>query len=596
MKDTKNNISVCKAINYSLKTAMKACPGVFLFMVGVSLVDGISSALKVLFAQRFFDETVAAVNKQGTINNALIMLGALCIIIIIDTVTNGLGNFVNLTLVFEKFKGKIRKEFNEKSSKIAAINYEKPEVLDAINKGEEGIEGLSILAILSLSLITFYLPYFLFMGVYLYKQSPVLALLIVIIFIPLALAQFIRARVSFDLEEKVAPNKRKYNYYEKCIMDREYFKETRHLGAFSYFKNLYCRVTDLINSDIWAAEKKSGIIELSMVGLTFLGYIGILALLVYSLLKGNITVGAFGAILASMGDLFDYMEEVVCYQLSDIAEGVGASKHLIRFMEIEERKGEDCNLLGAPDINIVNAFFRYPNAEEDSLKNINLNINPKETIAIVGENGAGKSTLVKLIMGIYEPSKGDVLISGENTKRLSKKSLYENTSAVIQRFQKYKLTLGENINISDKESAYDEKKLDEAVKKSGLAMDNNTFTEGYDTLLASEFDGIDLSGGQWQRVAIARGFYKNHSMIVLDEPTAAIDPLEETKLYKKFSEISKGKTSVLVTHRLGSAKIAHRIVVMDKGKIVQLGTHDELISVKGKYAEMYEAQGKWYSD
>lgn len=129
-----------------------------------------------------------------------------------------------------------------------------------------------------------------------------------------------------------------------------------------------------------------------------------------------------------------------------------------------------------------------------------------------------------------------------------------------------------------------------------LPTNGDIFIAGYDTMLSREFDGIDLSGGQWQRIAIARGFYSKHSMIVLDEPTSAIDPVEESKIYNKFKEMSEGNTSIIVTHRLGSARIADRIIVMDKGKIIEFGTHDELIKNKGKYEETYEAQSKWYKN
>lgn len=164
------------------------------------------------------------------------------------------------------------------------------------------------------------------------------------------------------------------------------------------------------------------------------------------------------------------------------------------------------------------------------------------------------------------------------------------------------MTLGENISISSNKERFfkDNKdikeKLQLAVEKSDLEINEEKFNKGFDTMLSREFDGIDLSGGQWQRIAIARGFYKDHNMIVLDEPTAAIDPVEETKIYNKFAEMSKGKTAIIVTHRLGSAKIADRIVVMDKGKIIEIGTHEELINSKGKYSEMYVFQSKWYMD
>jgi len=199
--------------------------------------------------------------------------------------------------------------------------------------------------------------------------------------------------------------------------------------------------------------------------------------------------------------------------------------------------------------------------------------------------------LIKLITGIYIPTEGQVYIDDINTKDVDYSYFSKGISAIFQKFQKYKMTVSENVAISD-ELNIDEDKMESVMEKVDLSK--KEFEYSLDTMLSKEFDGVDLSGGQWQRLSIARGVYKKSNMIVLDEPTASIDPLEETEIYKRFKEISKNKTSLLVTHRLGSVKIADKIIVMDKGKVIQQGTHEELISINGKYKEMYEAQSKWY--
>ncbi len=169
-----------------------------------------------------------------------------------------------------------------------------------------------------------------------------------------------------------------------------------------------------------------------------------------------------------------------------------------------------------------------------------------------------------------------------------------NISSVFQDYQRYKMTLQDNIIISDTSTTFINQCAQNSLKEADLNVNSKVFPQGMNTMLSRDFDGVDLSGGLWQRVAIARGFYKKHNMILLDEPTAAIDPVEESKLYMKFIELSKGKTSFIVTHRLSLTKMADRVVVMDQGKVVQIGTHKELISVKGKYQELYSSQSKWY--
>ena len=224
-----------------------------------------------------------------------------------------------------------------------------------------------------------------------------------------------------------------------------------------------------------------------------------------------------------------------------------------------------------------------------------MNIKKGETVAVVGENGSGKTTLVRLLTGLYLPSEGDILYGKANTKTASVHSLFKNISAVFQKYQRYQMTLRENIAISDMAGIASDAALDGICVQAGVEKTTNSFYNGYDTMLSREFDGVDLSGGQWQRVAIARSFFRSHQLIVLDEPTAAIDPIEETKIYNRFAEISKDKTAIIVTHRLGSVKLADRILVMKQGKLVEHGTHTELMEAGGEYARLYKSQEQWYS-
>lgn len=240
--------------------------------------------------------------------------------------------------------------------------------------------------------------------------------------------------------------------------------------------------------------------------------------------------------------------------------------------------------------------FKYPGAKSNALNNVSLSIKQGEIVAIVGDNGAGKSTLVKLMAGMYKPNKGTVSVGGMDTLETDPIHIYKGISAVFQKYNCYQMTLKENVEISDFEVSESDKneRLEKAVNEAELDLSEKTFSSGLDTMVSREFDGVDLSGGQWQRVAISRGLYRENSIIFLDEPTKAIDPVEETRLYKQFAKISKGKTSLIVTHRLGSTRIADRIIVMKDGCVNDIGTYDELMSRGGEYAKMYKSQAQWY--
>ena len=240
------------------------------------------------------------------------------------------------------------------------------------------------------------------------------------------------------------------------------------------------------------------------------------------------------------------------------------------------------------EISFDDVSFRYPESEADCLKHISFRIAEGERVAVVGENGAGKTTLARLLLGIYPADSGIVTIGGKILDE--KTNCYPSVSAVFQKFNRYKLTLEENVRISDLNST---ESWEEALYVVDREWRTNFQAEAQ-TVLSRDFDGVDLSGGQWQKIAIARGIYKKSKILLLDEPTSAIDPIQESQLYKTFLYAAEGRTCVIITHRLGLAKIADRIIVLKEGKIVEMGSHKELLERKGEYRRMWEAQAGWY--
>lgn len=314
-----------------------------------------------------------------------------------------------------------------------------------------------------------------------------------------------------------------------------------------------------------------------------------------ALMNREITIGVFAAVFNSIGGLYAMMEELVFEQINDMSKNTGTIENYLNFLDIDERRSTTDIKLEWGDITLENVSFSYPNSETHAVKNASFTLKKGETIAIVGENGSGKSTLIRLITGLYLPANGKVIVSGFDTKELTQKSLYENTTAVFQKYQRYQMTLEDNITISQSQIEYNKSTLDNICEIAGINKDDSSFTDGYDTMLSREFGGVDLSGGQWQRIAIARGFFKSHNLIVLDEPTAAIDPYEETRIYNQFAKISKDKSAIIVTHRLGSVKIADRIIVMKNGEVEEIGTHNELIQANKEYTRLYMSQEQWYA-
>jgi ATP-binding cassette subfamily B protein len=582
-----------QAIKTILPSIYKATP-LFNFLYTLfMIICPVWYVLTAYVMQNLFDTVKSTVEGSIPPQSLVTMLLLAAGVQIMGPVFACLSYSVSYPIKF-KVTGYLDQKIHQKAARLAALNYEDPEILDCINKAKSGAENANKLSYLT-TLVFYYGTFLLAMGIYLSSLRPLLILALLFIMIPLVIAQLLKGRFFSRFTDESAPLERKMDYYERTIYSREYFKETRLLGIFGFVKELYLDTLALFSKKRWQAAKKTYNLEIFLRLLTLAGYFGVLYLLLDSLLTGYISVGAFAAVFTFTGRFFGEMSWGFHYYLGNVMESIGPIKSYVQFMNLEEQAGQDIDLDYSEGISLENVYFRYPFAKKDAVAGINLSIKPGETIALVGKNGAGKTTLVRLLLGILPPSAGQVRVGKTDLSDVAMQQLYQKTSAVFQKFQKYKMSLQDNVIISDPESQLKPDLLAKALTEADVSLDEN-FSEGLNTMLSREFEGIDLSGGGWQRVSLARGLYKNSDFIILDEPTSAIDPIEETRLYKKFAKIAKGKIAVIVTHRLGSAKIADRIVVLDDGKIEAVGNHEQLITAGGLYAKMYQEQAKWYAE
>lgn len=579
-----------KAFFRILIMGAKTAPLQFTAFLFIDTCNGVISASFAYFMQRFFD---TAANNKGYSLSVLTSLLTLCGVLVLQHIINGTGHTL-IPNLRNKMNRNAISALNKKLSLLSPVMFEDKRFLDNVEKAYKGTDYSLTVLVPVLRFFFLYLPYAIVMGIYLYSLDTVLAISMILVFIPTIASYLLQPGILFQLEDESAPLRRENAHYKDCIVHPTYYKETRTLGIYQFFLEKYKISLDSLNKKVLKAQLKVKTLEFISSLLTVGGYGGVLYLLVNSLLKGNITTGTFAAVFSSIGYTFMMADEGL-EELLAPTNRIATVKNFIDALDIPVQQKKNIDVDFKNGITLENISFRYTGSMQNAVNNVSLKINVGETIAIVGTNGSGKTTLARLLLGIYSPDKGTVKIGKQDIKEIAPECIYKGESAVFQKYQRYKLTLSENIMISETSNPVDTKLLEECATKSDINVHEDTFPDGMNTMLSRDYDGVDLSGGQWQRIAIARGLYRMKDVIVLDEPTAAIDPIEETKIYEKFAKISHGKTAVLITHRIGSARIADRIVVLNAGEVVEIGSHEELMSRNGAYKEMLEAQKKWYN-
>lgn len=422
-----------------------------------------------------------------------------------------------------------------------------------------------------------------------------IAVILLVFALPIAGVKWYYSRKIYEWVLLRRSLERRATYFKRVLTNNNFSKEIRIFNLGTYLKEKFIQVRKSLFKEKYRIGKqrtKAGIFaktaEIIAMTLTY-------AFIAWRTFNGNITIGdlvmyfqAFqrgqAAIQSSLDALVGlYDNRLFLSQLFELLNLESLLKEPEEPKEIPETVEKE--------IGLKNVSFIYPGTERVVLKDINLSFPKGQVIALVGENGSGKTTLVKLLCRLYDPTQGAVFFDKENIKNYTLADLRKNISVIYQDFSKYAFSVKENIRIADGDNPSIDEKIKTAAEKSGAAAFIQNFPDNYEQQLGRQFEnGAELSGGQWQKMALARAFYKDAEVIILDEPSSAIDPLAEAEIFEEFRKLAKDKILILVTHRLYNLKMADKIVVMNEGEIEEEGSHDELFENKGLYFEMFKKQ------
>lgn len=495
--------------------------------------------------------------------------------------------------LYEKANNYAQGKLHEKSAKLPLIAYENASLMDCKRRAEE-CANREILSQLFMTNINMLISALSVISVIVILASYNLLFLPISILsvIPYFIARILRGREFYSLKRQQTKRERRKNDLWSLLTNKQSIKEMRVMGYNGYIADKWIKVRDEVNEETWALAKKDAYSLLFCEVIRSIGY-GLSLILAFMLvLNGHITVGVLGACITAFSSVQGQTKSFLI-ELGNLPEKLNYTKDYFEFLDVdEENETSNQSIEHLQEISCNEVSFRYPNSDTDAICSLSMNIKQGEKIVIVGENGSGKTTLTKLLLGVYLPSSGEVRINETPLQKIHKNSFLSKASMVSQNFVAYLLTLRENVAISNIGGLNDDNHIKHALADAGLALPNHNIQ--LDTQLGTDFGGVELSGGQWQKISIARGIFRDSEMIVLDEPTSALDPMVEAEILNNFLTIAQGKTTIIVSHRTGLCTLVDKIAVMSKGELVEFGTHKELMKRGGEYSKLFNAQRQWY--
>ncbi|MGE5578644.1 MAG: ABC transporter ATP-binding protein [Bacillota bacterium] len=416
---------------------------------------------------------------------------------------------------------------------------------------------------------------------------PLLAAITLIAPVPTLYTTYVGNKLTFKLVKDNSKVRREFGYYETLMLGPA-AKEIKSLGLHRFFFGKWKRLADEYSAKEKQTQLRKAILEVVSNTISALALAGGNVLAIYLMAKGQISIGELSSVMLLVSTLISDTSALFSSAATFVSKKNEAAV-FFDLMDLREQNATGAPMPGVEVIEAKNLRYRYPLTDRYVLNGVDLTIRSGEKIALVGENGAGKTTFVKLLTGMLQPSDGQLLINGTPVEEIDPASRYAAQSAVFQEPARYNtFTVADNVYLGDTSRERDPEEIEAALQSAGFDGPSS------DALLGKDLGGTDLSGGQWQKLAIARGWYRRRPFVILDEPTSNLDPLAETDVFRRYIEISRDRTVIMVTHRISIASLCDRVIVFKDGKVVEDGTHDSLIDLGGEYARLHAEQSQWY--
>ena len=429
--------------------------------------------------------------------------------------------------------------------------------------------------------------------------NPYLAFVLFAAALPTVLVRIFYTRRLYRFEQEQTKQERKAWYYHWIMTNSGYAKEVRLFDLGSMFKRRYRHLRQVLREGRLSITRRRALADFSVQALAAVAVYAVIGYAAYMIIQGFITLGDLLAIFLGF-QIGLYAMQAILRGLAGLYEDNLFLTNFYQFLELKPRIQIPTNPIAVPaqiqhGLKFNRVSFTYPNSTQTVLDQVDLTLSPGEVIALVGENGSGKTTLIKLLCQLYNPNSGNITLDGVDLRLMDPVQWRRQISVVFQDFAHYQLRAWENIWMGNTAEEPDRPQITQAAKIVGADPVIQGLPQGYESHLGHWFEeGTELSAGEWQKVALARAFYRPARLIVLDEPTNSLDPLAEAELFTQFRQLIQDRSAILISHRLSTVQIADCIYVMDKGKIVERGSHQELLHLNGFYARLFLAQAEHY--
>lgn len=588
-----------KTLKLILKWSYKSSPSIFISVILFTILSGLIVVITPYVYKILIDYlTTLDLTTTIKVTSSIIFLLILYLLTIFGVYFFNEMNYLLRTKMSLRIEKYASKKLMEKTTSLDLEYFEDSEFYDSLYKANQVIGQTPGILRDFVSVFRFLIASAAIL-ISLIVYDIKIAILVLIGTIPSLLVSLKYVNVNYMVFSSNSKEKRKAKYYLNLInTDKKSVKEIKLFSLKNTFLNKF---EELFKSAIKRQDKAINkhilFVSLSIL-FNMAAMVFALIISINLFIKGQITIGTIVFLFALITD-FSYnvsvLFELFGYLNTSVTESNSLREVLVYKQKMITNKRKVFPKKLKQGITFKDVYFKYPKTEKYVLKDINLTIKPGENIAIVGENGSGKTTFIKLLTRLYDTSKGNILIEDKDLKDYNLSEIHKNIGVIFQDFVQYEATVKENIHFGNITKS--PKNIQDSAVKSGAHNFIKDFDKKYLENLGRtiEKDGKELSGGQWQKIALARAFFKDSKILILDEPTAAIDAKAEYELFKRFKALTKNKTTILISHRFSTVRMADRIIVMDKGKIVEEGSHKELMEKKGVYHNLFTLQAKGYN-